>query len=246
MLKKYEYEEFLSMVKQDLENQEKSYLWPLDFPEERELIPPVKDKKIIDTVYRLLSVCSNFYNDVPRELDDKYNMWLWSRAYKQIEVLFPDLKIEQVLRLVRYVRTKFIYDEIKRIKTNTGDLCSYLVYSNTDGMFASDEWCPRIFLQQTWVEEDDEIFYYRILPSSMGFFSCQVKEEDVFPKKVSSDSLTFHEVRALSGLTQKEFAEKYNIPQRSVENWDAGSRNPPDYLVELLTRVVKEDFSLKL
>ena len=243
MVKKYEYEEFLDMVRQDLENQEKSNLLPFDFPDETELIPPVKDKDIIDTVYHLLSAYSNYYNDVPIELDGKYNMWLWSRAYKQIEVLFPDLKVEQVLSLVRYVRTKFIYDEIKRIKTNTGDLCSYLVYSNTDELFATEEWCPRIFLQQTWIEEDDdEKFYFRILPSSMGFFSYQVKEEDVFPEKSVSHPLTFHEVRTLSGLTQKEFSEKYNIPKRSVENWDAGSRTPPDYLIELLSRVVKEDF----
>ena len=75
----------------------------------------------------------------------------------------------------------------------------------------------------------------------MGFFSYQMREEDVFPEKVSSDSLDFHEIRMLSGLTQKEFSERYNIPKRSIENWDAGSRNPPDYLIELLERIVKED-----
>lgn len=185
MLKKYEYEKFLNMVKQDLENQEKSSLLPFDFPNETELIPPVRDKEIIDTVYNLLSVCSNGYNDVSIEMDDKYNMRLWSRVYKQIGVLFPNLKIEQVYSIVRYTRTRFIYDEMKKMKSDTGNLCSYVVYSDSDEKFALNERCPKIFLQQTWVEEDDEEFYFRILPSSMGFFSYQVREEDVFPKEKS-------------------------------------------------------------
>lgn len=232
MIKKYEYEKFLDMVKQDLEDQEKSNL--LLFP---------NDKEITSFVYHLLSARGDGYIDTPVELDDKYHMWLWSKTYKQIEILFPDLSIEQVLSVVRYVRTKFIYDEVKRIKASTGDLCSYFVYSDTDELFAAEEWCPKIFLQQTWIEEDnDEKFYFRILPSSMGFFSYQVREEDVFPEKVSPDPLDFHEIRALSGLTQQAFSEKYGIPKRSIENWEGGKRNPPEYVAKLLERIVKEDF----
>lgn len=242
MLKKYGYEEFLDMVRQDLENQEKSNLLPFDFPNETELIPPVKDKEIIDTVYCLLSARSNGYIDTPVELDDKYHMWLWSKTYKQIGVLFPNLKIEQVYSIIRYVRTRFIYDEMKKMKSDTGNLCSYVVYSDSDEKFALNERCPKIFLQQTWVEEDDEEFYFRILPSSMGFFSYQVKEEDVFPGKVPSDPLDFHEIRTLSGLTQQAFSEKYGIPKRSIENWEGGKRNPPEYVIKLLERIVKEDF----
>ncbi|MFR5843216.1 MAG: helix-turn-helix domain-containing protein [Blautia massiliensis (ex Durand et al. 2017)] len=243
MLKKYEYEEFLNMVKHDLENQEKSSLLPFDFPNETELIPPVRDKEIIDTVYHLLSVCPDYYIDTSIELDNKYNMWLWSKTYKQIEALFPDLRREQILRIVRYVRTKFIYDEIKKIITNEGGHCDYCVYSDSDEKFVLNERCPKIFLQQIWVEEDDEEFYFRILPSSMGFFSYQVREEDVFPGKVPSDPLDFREIRTLSGLTQQAFSEKYEIPKRTVEDWESGRRNPPGYVIALLERAVKEDFS---
>lgn len=243
MLKKYEYEEFLNMVKHDLENQEKSSLLPFDFPNETELIPPVRDKEIIDTVYHLLSVCPDYYIDTSIELDNKYNMWLWSKTYKQIEVLFPDLRREQILRIVRYVRTKFIYDEIKKIITNEGGHCDYCVYSDSIEKFVLNERCPKIFLQQIWVEEDDEEFYFRILPSSMGFFSYQVREEDVFPGKVPSDPLDFREIRTLSGLTQQAFSEKYEIPKRTVEDWESGRRNPPGYVIALLERAVKEDFS---
>lgn len=241
MLKKYEYEKFLSMVKHDLENQEKSNLLPFDFPDDVELLYPVIDEKIIDAVYRFLSVRSSSYIDIPVELDSKYHTCLWNKIYKQIGILFPNLRVEQVYSIVRYVRTKFIYDEMKRMKTDTGNLCSYVAYSDSDEKFTLDERCPKIFLQQTWTEEDDEVFYFRILPSSMGFFSYQVREEDVFPEKVSSNPLDFHEIRTLSGLTQQAFSEKYGIPKRSIENWEGGKRNPPEYVISLLERVVKED-----
>lgn len=241
MLKKYEYERFLSMVKHDLENQEKSNLLPIDFPDDAELIPSVRDEEIIDVVYRFLSVRSSGYIDMPVELDSKYHACLWDKIYKQIEALFPEIRTEQVYSIVRYTRTRFIYNEMKRIKADTGNLCSYVVYSDSDEKFASDERCPKIFLQQTWTEEEDEVFYFRILPSSMGFFTYQVREEDVFPEKVSSDPLDFHEIRTLSGLTQQAFSEKYGIPKRSIENWEGGKRNPPEYVINLLERVVKED-----
>ena len=77
----------------------------------------------------------------------------------------------------------------------------------------------------------------------MGFFSYQVREEDVFPGKVPSDPLDFREIRTLSGLTQQAFSEKYEIPKRTVEDWESGRRNPPGYVIALLERAVKEDFS---
>lgn len=49
------------------------------------------------------------------------------------------------------------------------------------------------------------------------------------------------ELRMLSGLSQQAFSEKYGIPKRSIENWEGGKRNPPEYVVNLLERVVKED-----
>lgn len=55
-------------------------------------------------------------------------------------------------------------------------------------------------------------------------------------------------IRQMSGLTQAAFAEKYNIPKRTIETWEASSesarRNAPDYVLDLLERVVKEDFNL--
>ena len=49
------------------------------------------------------------------------------------------------------------------------------------------------------------------------------------------------EIRQLSGLSQAKFSEKYGIPKRTVESWEMGERNCPEYLIKLLRRVVEED-----
>ena len=35
-------------------------------------------------------------------------------------------------------------------------------------------------------------------------------------------------------MTQKEFAAYFDIPYRSIENWEEGSRKVPDYLLRLM------------
>lgn len=49
------------------------------------------------------------------------------------------------------------------------------------------------------------------------------------------------EIRKYSGLTQDAFSKKYNIPKRTLEGWESGKRNPPEYVLILLERVVQED-----
>ena len=49
------------------------------------------------------------------------------------------------------------------------------------------------------------------------------------------------EIRKCSGLTQDAFSKKYNIPKRTLEGWESGKRNPPEYVLILLERVVQED-----
>lgn len=49
------------------------------------------------------------------------------------------------------------------------------------------------------------------------------------------------EIRLISGLSQQAFSDKYKIPKRSIENWESGKRTPPEYVISLLQRAVKED-----
>lgn len=48
------------------------------------------------------------------------------------------------------------------------------------------------------------------------------------------DGIRFRQLREYSGMYLAEFARCYDIPKRSVENWDADVTKPPSYLMELL------------
>ena len=50
--------------------------------------------------------------------------------------------------------------------------------------------------------------------------------------------MTIKEIRQYTGLTQAEFARRYGIPKRTVENWEAGTRACPEYTVRLLAYAV--------
>lgn len=52
---------------------------------------------------------------------------------------------------------------------------------------------------------------------------------------------TVSDVRAASGLSRAEFSRRYGIPLRTIEDWEAGRRVPPDYLVRLIAFAVFSD-----
>ena len=43
------------------------------------------------------------------------------------------------------------------------------------------------------------------------------------------------------GDTQSEFAARYQIPFRTIQNWETGVRKPPDYILNLLEQRIQED-----
>ena len=42
------------------------------------------------------------------------------------------------------------------------------------------------------------------------------------------------ELREETGLNRKAFCEKFEIPYRTVTEWERGTRNAPDYVLRLL------------
>lgn len=57
--------------------------------------------------------------------------------------------------------------------------------------------------------------------------------------------MTFKELRKASGMTQKQFSEYFNIPLRTIENWDMDSEKCKPYLLELMHyKLQKEGFVL--
>lgn len=53
--------------------------------------------------------------------------------------------------------------------------------------------------------------------------------------------MEIRELRERLGATQREFALRYHIPFRTVQNWETGIRKPPEYIIELLEMRVRED-----
>ena len=58
---------------------------------------------------------------------------------------------------------------------------------------------------------------------------------------------TVKELRSISGLSQTDFAKKYNIPFRTLQNWEADPtsssyRKCPVYVNQMLERLVMIDF----
>ena len=53
--------------------------------------------------------------------------------------------------------------------------------------------------------------------------------------------MDIREMRSRLGDTQAEFAQRYQIPFRTVQNWESGVRVPPEYMMHLLENRVKMD-----
>lgn len=48
-------------------------------------------------------------------------------------------------------------------------------------------------------------------------------------------------IRNYAGMSRAEFSRKYHIPVRTLEEWDADRRDPSDWVIDLLARVVIDD-----
>ena len=61
---------------------------------------------------------------------------------------------------------------------------------------------------------------------------------------------TIKELRESTGMTRKDFSDHTGIPVRTLEDWEAGRRTPPEYIPRLIAyqlryeELVKERESL--
>lgn len=49
------------------------------------------------------------------------------------------------------------------------------------------------------------------------------------------------EIRKSTGLSRAAFSRKYNIPVRTLEGWEYGNRQPPEWLPGILEKAIKYD-----
>ena len=51
--------------------------------------------------------------------------------------------------------------------------------------------------------------------------------------------MTIREMRERLGMTRERFSREYEIPVRTIANWETGLRTPPPYLVKLLEHTIR-------
>lgn len=56
---------------------------------------------------------------------------------------------------------------------------------------------------------------------------------------------TMKELRESTGLTRKGFSEHIGIPIRTLEDWEAGRRTPPEYIPRLIEYQLKYEALIK-
>lgn len=47
------------------------------------------------------------------------------------------------------------------------------------------------------------------------------------------------ELRKNLGITQREFAQKFDVPLHTVQMWEQGQRNPKEYTVKMIVRLIE-------
>lgn len=48
-------------------------------------------------------------------------------------------------------------------------------------------------------------------------------------------------IRKKTNLSQAQFAKKYRIPVRTLQEWEQGRKTPPDYVIRLIEKVVNNE-----
>lgn len=49
-------------------------------------------------------------------------------------------------------------------------------------------------------------------------------------------------LRKQTGLSQDKFSERFNIPASTLREWEQGKRVPPVYVVEMLKKIINQEF----
>lgn len=52
---------------------------------------------------------------------------------------------------------------------------------------------------------------------------------------------TIKELRKTTGMSQNTFSDYLDIPVANIQHWEQGVTTPPDYVISLITRVMKSD-----
>lgn len=64
-------------------------------------------------------------------------------------------------------------------------------------------------------------------------------------EKLKEQMETLKKIRETIGMNRSEFSRYMDIPVRTLEEWEAGRRKMPDYVLRLLTYYIKMEQAIK-
>lgn len=180
------------------------------------------------------------------KMDKYYGTDLWEIKRKQIKCFISKCDRYEMDDIVAYCRAKFFKNEINRIiyDKSIAEECDVCIFA--DSTILSPEWpylCAKVYVSIKWIDEN-KTTYTRIFPSAVGFMSYKTKgsmEDDLKQK----ENMSTMEMREHLKISRAEFSRRYNIPIRTLENWESGKSKCPDYVKQLLERAVLEDCEVK-
>ena len=65
---------------------------------------------------------------------------------------------------------------------------------------------------------------------------------DARKTKIETQIQELKKLRTKTGLNRKQFADFFGIPLRTMEDWEAGKRKMPDYLLHLMTYKIQTEY----
>lgn len=60
-----------------------------------------------------------------------------------------------------------------------------------------------------------------------------------------SEQIELRKIREKTGMNRREFSEYFGIPYRTVQDWEAGKRKMPEYLLRLMLYKLKMEKMIK-
>ena len=58
-------------------------------------------------------------------------------------------------------------------------------------------------------------------------------------------NMNIKELRTASGMSRNDFADYFEIPYRTIQNWELGIRDCPSYLLKLIEFKLKKEHKIK-
>lgn len=108
-------------------------------------------------------------------------------------------------------------------RTDWNDIAGYYI---DDPAAARKWWWSKTVAEQAYCDIASE------LDQELGEFA-----------RLADLSNTVRHLRQRSKMTQADFSSAYGIPMRTFQRWENGETTPPEYVVQLLSRAVAEDFA---